>query len=138
FEAMLRARLPPSVVLARWLRRHGGTLYGAGLFLASVAGLVVPALYLAAVGATPPAWFAGIALAALPATVLGVTVVNWIVTLTVEPARLPKLDFTRAIAPEYPTAVVVPALVADPAEAAGLALRLEGHFLSNPDPTLQF
>ena len=138
FEAALAARPPPSLLATRLLRRHAGTLYGAGLVLASVAGLAVPALYLAAAGATLPVWLAGVALAALPATVLGVTFVNWIVTLTVAPARLPKLDFSAAIPPDCPTAVVVPVLVTAPAEVAGLAQRLEGHFLSNPDPMLQF
>ncbi|NLD54095.1 MAG: cellobiose phosphorylase, partial [Burkholderiaceae bacterium] len=138
FEATLKARVPPSVMIARMMRRHAGTLYGGSLVLASFAGLVLPALYLAAAGATLPVLILGITLAALPATVLGVTFVNWIATLTVAPSTLPKLDFTETIAPDCLTAVVVPVLVGDPSEVPALARRLESHFLANPDPALQF
>ncbi|MBZ0229470.1 MAG: glycosyltransferase family 2 protein, partial [Bauldia sp.] len=94
--------------------------------------------YLAAVGAGPVAWIVGIALALLPASIFGVTLVHWIVTLVVPPRVLPKLDFEDGIPPSFATAVVVPVIVGGPDEIPGMIERLEMHRLANPDPTLQF
>ena len=138
FEKATGSRPLRLVSLGRILFRYAGVLYGAALCLAGAAGLVVPALYLYAVEATISSWLIGVALTALPASILSVTLVNWIVTLLVSPRTLPKLDFKDAIPPDFRTAVVVPVLVAKPSEIAALIQRLESHRLSNPDPTLQF
>ncbi len=138
FEKEVGARPLHWVALARLLRRHAGGLYAVALFLAGAAGLLVPAFYLAHVEAATSSWLLGVALSIVPASVLSVTLVNWIVTLLVPPRTLPKLDFEHAIPPDCPTAVVVPALVGSPSEVAELLKRLEIHRLSNPDPSLQF
>ena len=138
FEALLGARRP----LVRRLRlaagRHAGKLYAGALGFAALGALAIPAAYLWWVAAGPLAWAAGFALAVVPASVLGVTLINWLVTLLVAPFRLPKLDFRRAIAPDCRTAIAIPALVTRPEDAAELAQALEAHRLSNPDPMLQF
>ena len=120
------------------LFRNAGALYAGALVAAGVAGLMLPASYLAAVGAGPVAWIVGIALALLPASIFGVTLVHWIVTLVVPPRVLPKLDFEDGIPPSFATAVVVPVIVGGPDEIPGMIERLEMHRLANPDPTLQF
>ena len=74
----------------------------------------------------------------LPASVLGVTLVHWIVTLVVSPWVLPKMDFEEGIPPGCSTAVVMPVIVGSPAEVLGLIERMEMHRLSNPDPSLRF
>ena len=124
----------PSLLLrlARVLLRHPGIVYTVSLFLLGLAGLVVPAFYLAATGASPLQWLFGLGLSALPATVLSVTVVNWLVTLVVPPTRLPKLDFSTAIDPAWPTLVAMPVIVGDAEEVPVLLRRLESHFLANP------
>lgn len=138
FEARLGYRPRPITGYGRWLLRRAGSLYGSALALSGIAALVLPALYLTAAGARPLVWAFGIALALLPASVLSVTLVHWIITLIVPPRVLPKLDFEKGIPPDYATAVVMPVLVAGPAEAPALLERLEGHRLANPDPALQF
>ncbi len=138
FEKVIGSRPLRLVSLGRTLFRHAGAIYGAALGLAGAAGLVVPALYLSAVEATTSSWLIGVALTALPASILSVTLVNWVATLLVTPRTLPKLDFKDAIPPDFRTAVVVPVLVARSMEMAELVERLESHRLSNPDPTLQF
>jgi cyclic beta-1,2-glucan synthetase len=138
FERAIGSQALALVGLGRTLLRHAGALYATALLIAGAAALVVPVLYLYAVEAATPSWLIGAALTALPASILSVTLVNWIVTLLVPPGTLPKLDFKDAIPPDFPTAVVVPVLVAVPSETAALVQRLEGHRLSNPDPTLQF
>ena len=84
------------------------------------------------------AWTVGIALALLPASVLAVTLVHWIVTLVVSPRVLPKLDFKEGIPPDCSTAVVMPVIVGSPAEVPGLIERMEMHRLRNPDASVQF
>ncbi|MCC5971669.1 MAG: cellobiose phosphorylase [Pararhodobacter sp.] len=138
FEARLGVRRPILLRIRLAAGRRAGALYAGALGLAWAGGLAVPAVYLWWVAAGPLAWAAGIALAVLPASVLGVTLVNWLVTLLSAPRRLPKLDFRRAIAPDCRTAIAIPALVSKPEDAAELAQALEAHRLSNPDPMLQF
>jgi cyclic beta-1,2-glucan synthetase len=81
---------------------------------------------------------ARIALSLLPASILAVAVVHWIVTLSVRPRVLPKLSFDKGIPPQYATAVVMPVLVAKESEVPALIERLEMHRLANADPSLQF
>ncbi len=118
--------------LARRLRRHPGAAYAAALFACGIAGLAVPLAYLVWHGAGPLLLLAGLALAALPATVLSVTVVNWLVTLAVRPRPLPKLDFSDGIPAAHAPVVVVPVIVGGVGEVAALIARLEAHRLANP------
>ena len=124
--------------LSHWLLRHAGSIYGASLCIAAATGLIVPILYLYVVEATTLSWVLGSALSAMPASVLSVTLVNWLATLLVPPRTLPKLDFKGAIPADCRTVVVVPVLLSKPDEALDLVRQLEGHRLSNPDPTLRF
>ena len=137
-ESEIGCRLPARAVWARWLLRHAVAVYFVALAVASVSALTFPAFYLAADGASLPVWLLGIVVAAVPASVLGVTVVNWIVTLIVPPRLLPKLDLENRIPPEYATAVVIPVLVGKVDDVPKLIDRLEAHHLANPDPSLQF
>ena len=138
FETAVGARPLHVVSIGRALLRHGGGLYAVSLCLAGLLGLVIPALYLAGVEADTTSWLLGVALSLLPASVLSVTFVNWIVTLVVRPRTLPKLDFERQIPADCRAAVVVPVLLASASEVTALLKRLEMHRLANPDPSLQF
>ena len=131
-ERKVGARPPHGLVVSRALARHPGAVYVCGLALCGLAGLVLPAAYLAAYHAAHAQWVLGLALSALPATVLSVTLVNWLVTLIVPPRRLAKLDFSRGIDAAWPTLVVMPVIVGDVAEVAALLARLESHRLANP------
>lgn len=138
----LEDRLPSGPVAAetwgRKLLRYPARIYVAALFFVGIAGLSVPALYLAASGASTTIWFLGMALSALPASILSVTLVNWVATLLVSPKVLPKLDFDKAITPDCATAVALPVILANPGDARHALQRLESHYLANPDPMLQF
>ena len=131
-EGKVGAKPSRGLVLTRVLARHPGAVYVCGLALCGLAGLVLPAIYLHADHAGRAQWLLGLCLSALPASVLSVTVVNWLVTLTVPPRRLAKLDFSRGIDVAWPTLVVMPVIVGDVAEVAALLARLESHRLANP------
>ena len=131
-EATIGARAPPAVRLSRLVLRHPGTVYTIGLFLLGLFGLALPSAYLAWSQATSLQWLLGISLTALPATVIAVTTVNWLVASFIPPRRLPKLDFTKSINPDWPTLVVMPVIVGRAVDVPALIHRLEAHYLSNP------
>jgi len=77
-------------------------------------------------------------LALLAASQLAVTLVNWIAMQLVAPRPLPRLDFSKGIAPEARTLVVVPTLITSAQNIEALVEKLEVRFLANRDPCLQF
>lgn len=134
-EQALGIRPPLTVRLGRALMQRPGEVYVLALFLLGLAGLVLPAFYLALSKATPLQWLLGLALSALPATVISVTLVNWLVTLAVAPRRLAKLDFAKRIDPAWPTLVAMPVIVGSVDEVPELIARLESQRLANPGAT---
>lgn len=74
----------------------------------------------------------------IPVSELAVGMVNHVLTLTLPPRVLPKLDFREKMPPECATIVVMPTMLIRPQSAATLLERLEIHFLANPDPQLRF
>lgn len=117
----------------RALLRRPAMTYFVALFLCGLVGLVFPAAYLFAFHATLLQWILGLAATGLPATVFSITIVNWIITQTVPPRRLPKLDFSDGIASDWPTVVVMPVIISDADEVPDVLDRLEAHKLANPD-----
>ena len=67
-----------------------------------------------------------------------ITIVNWIVTHSVKPQRLPRMDFSQGIPPGNRTMVVIPSLLETTSEINHLLQALELYYLSNPDPQLTF
>jgi len=120
----------------RYLSRHAGTLYAAGLALGALLALALPGYYLFASDANVWQWIAGLGLSFLPATVLSVSVTHWLITTIIPPRALPEMDFSRAIPGELATAVVVPTIVAHLDEVPSTIAKLELRRLSNPDPVL--
>ncbi len=77
-------------------------------------------------------------LAILPATDLAVTLVNSLVTMTLKPKLLAKLDLSDGIPPELTTLVVVPAMLDHEAAVKRLLADLEIRSLANTDDNLYF
>ena len=69
---------------------------------------------------------------------LALSLVNWIVTLSVTPEALPRLDYALGIDPRSRTLVAVPTLLGKHADVDTLVDALEVRFLANRDPHLQF
>jgi cyclic beta-1,2-glucan synthetase len=119
-------------------RAHPHAVYfgGLGLFTAMGVGLLV---WLAlAAGASWGLVILTALLALLPASAVAVGLVNYLVTITLPPRGLPKLDFKEGIPPECSTFVVIPCLLNKLDSAAELVERLEIHYLADPDPSLYF
>ena len=76
--------------------------------------------------------------AALLASQLGVSLLNWFATLAVAPKRLPRMDYTGGIPRSARTLVVVPSLMARAEDVEDLVEALEVRFLGNRDANLHF
>ena len=138
FEDVLRTGPVTLESLGRWASRYPAALYAGALILVGICGFGLPALYLFSVEAGLPAWALGLVLITIPASILSVTIVNWLVTLLVPPRVLAKLDFEKGIAADCPTAIAMPVIVGKTGDIAPLLQRLESHRLANPDPSLRF
>ena len=69
---------------------------------------------------------------------LAVTLANWLAALLIRPRLLPRLDFSRGIAPEAATMVVVPTMLTNATAIEHLLEALEIHYLANRDEYLRF
>ncbi|HEX5432382.1 MAG TPA: hypothetical protein VFW83_10475, partial [Bryobacteraceae bacterium] len=82
-----------------------------------------------------PWWW--VALLAIPLTQTATALVNLAVNLKLGPCRLPRMDFSKGIPPEYRTCVAVPTLLLSRAGVAKLLRQLEIHYLANRDRNLR-
>lgn len=69
---------------------------------------------------------------------LALSIVNWLATLLARPSVLPKMDYSKGIADEHRTMVVVPTLISSVAGINDLIENLEVRFLANRDANLCF
>lgn len=67
-----------------------------------------------------------------------VTVVNWLYTLLVSPALLPKMDYSKGIPEDRKTVVVIPAVISGKGDVTDLLDSLEVRYLTNRDDNLYF
>lgn len=74
----------------------------------------------------------------IPASALAIIVTNWFLPLFLKPRILPKLELKDGIPEEFRTFVVLPSLLINSAEVAGLVSRLEVTYLANSEDTLDF
>ena len=139
---LLERRLGARVALAqRWQRL---------LHRAPLAFYLVPTVLLSVLlawGFVRAIYLAGWSLAvttamALPVLLttsrLAIGLVNWLVTLTVKPSFLPRLDYTAGIPADARTLVVVPTLLTTAGDVEELVEGLEVRFLANRDEHLHF
>lgn len=132
-EVSLGIKAPLRQRVARWLLRYPSAFYAVLLFACGMVGLAAPAVYLTIEQASPMLVLLGLALSALPATVLAVTLVNWLLTLSVPPCRLPKLDFSDGIDRNARTVVIMPVILGSVAEAKAILDQLVLQRLANPE-----
>ena len=124
--------------LGRFLLAHAAPVYlGAVALLTGAVGLAL-CLYAARHGAGTSRLLLLIAVAAIPASSLALSLVNFLVAHTARPQVLPKLDFEDGIPADARTVVAVPSLLSSAAEVDSLLAELEIRYLANPDVNLLF
>lgn len=127
--------------------RRGVTDHPTGVYLLSLALLTwVPLIALAWLlartlghgGATLLSIAVAAVVAGVPASAVAVTVLHFMLARLLPPRTLPKLDFTKGLPSETRALVVIPTLLGSADDVAAMIRQIELHFLSNPDPQLQF
>ncbi len=124
--------------LLRAAKHWPNLLYLGSIALVTALAVGCLAAAVASVGASHPVVAALAVLALFPATELAVGFVNFLVTATIRPQILPKLDFAKAIPPDHHTLVVMPTMLTSAQTVLGLVERLEIQYLANPEPGLSF
>ncbi|HET9634933.1 MAG TPA: glucoamylase family protein [Gemmatimonadaceae bacterium] len=128
---------PPGEWIYRWIQRHPNTLYFGGITVFTMMAMAV----LLEVAEQAPVWVQALLslLALVPASEIGISVINQLITLLMPPRVLPKLELREeGIPEEYMTAVVVPTLLGSVHAAEEALEHLEVQYLANRDPNLQF
>ncbi len=128
---------PPGEWLYRWTQRHPNALYFGGITLFTTLALAV----ILEVAETAPVTTQLIIalLALIPASEIGIGVINQLITLLMPPRLLSKLELRDdGIPEEYMTAVVVPTLLGSVHGAEEALEHIEVQYLANRDPNLQF
>ncbi|MGB4850571.1 MAG: glucoamylase family protein [Saprospiraceae bacterium] len=86
-----------------------------------------------------PGWIIGIGFISLFATsYLAISLVNWLVTIIIEPHFLPRMNYTDGIPSEARTIVVVPTLLNSKEELENLMETMEVRYLANKDDNLHY
>jgi len=124
--------------LHRWLLAHPTATYLVGIGMITLLLIVAFVSYMTTHDAGILQVLLVILLTFLPATAIASGIINWVVTHTISPALLPRIDFQDGIPPEYQTMVVIPTLLNDANEIDSLLQQLELHFLRNTNSSLFF
>ncbi len=122
----------------RFALRHPLLTYLGGV--AVFTGLIVAVLssYAATAGGSPLVTAAVAALTALPASGVAVNLMNAMITHSVSPKPLPRLDFDKGLPAACRTVLAIPALIGSEQDIAALLQQLEKHYLINEDWYLHF
>ncbi len=113
------------------------TYLGTVAFITSIL-LAIPFYHSYTHGMSLLAFIAFAIAAYIPASDLAVSLVNRLVTKSMGPRPLPKLDFSKGIPSSFRTLVVIPSMLSSQPAVQEILERLEIHFLSNPEGYLQF
>jgi len=138
FEQAIQFDVSPLQCARRLLIRFATPIYLGSFFSATALFIAWPLHYSAASGLSPWALTALGLLGLIPASDLALALLNSVVTDTVRPEILPKLDFPLGIPDHLKTLIVVPTLLTDVASIKEQIERLEIHYLCNADGHLQF
>ena len=137
-ERAMGSEVPFMTRLTRVARPLRLFLYLAPMAILTALAVAFLLTYVVAVdqGYARPIFFGIVGLIA--ASALVVPVVNMLITLTVPPRVLPRLDFSEGIPTAHRTMVVVPTMLTRPESVPGLLEALEIRYLGNRDPNLSF
>jgi cyclic beta-1,2-glucan synthetase len=122
----------------RFSTRHPTVSYLGSIAAVTLAHEVVLCIALRALDTGPLLTAVAATLALVPATTIGVAVINALITRVLPPRVLPKMDFSKGIPADCRTLVVVPAMLTAADDVAALISKLEIRRLANADPQLHF
>ncbi|KAA9007140.1 cellobiose phosphorylase [Histidinibacterium aquaticum] len=138
FERLIGYRSHRDAALRRFVLRRPGPCYATALVFLAVLSLLLPLGVLALNGVGGLVLVLVGLLLLMPASIIAVTVVNWLVTQIVPPRILPKMDFSKGLPEGVEAAVIVPAILRTAADAKAVLSQLERHMLTNTDRRLSY
>jgi cyclic beta-1,2-glucan synthetase len=138
FERAVGFRPGPGLRLRRALVDGATPGYLGTLFALTALILALPLFVSAAAGVRPAGLFVLGLLALVPASDLAIALLNRGVTALVPPSVVPRLELRAGVPEELRTMVVVPTLLAGPADVEEQVERLEVHYLANAEGDVRF
>ncbi len=137
-ERAARARATPRSYVCRVARKLSLPIYLVSIALITAAVTALLLFWSHRAGLGPGSLVAlGVPLA-VGASQFAIALVNWMSSMLVHPAILPRLEFGQGIPPESQTIVAVPTMITGPEEIDELLEALEIRYLANRDPSLHF
>jgi len=136
FEKKLGVRLSIRHRILRAYRRWATTAYLGSLQMITAAALAIPVMVSHETGWSDFSLIAFGFLAFWAAAEVAVSVVNRLVSESLGPRPLPKMDFSKGIPPEAATMIVIPTLLSSRAGIDHQLAQLELHYLGNPPGAL--
>ena len=131
-------RTAPGDSVRKFVRRHPLFFYLAGC--AGLSAIVLAAFFARA--REDDVQTGVLMLLAVPALMcvghLAVGLVNWLVTMSVKPQPLPRMDFRAGVPPEHRTMIVIPTMLGDEQANRELLDRIEIHYAANRGPNVHF
>jgi cyclic beta-1,2-glucan synthetase len=128
---------PPGEWIYRWTQRHPNTLYFGGITVFTAVALAVLLGVLR--GTSLSTQIVITLLALIPASEIGTSTINQMITLLLPPRLMSKLELRDDGIPEpYMAAVVVPTLLGSVHGVEEALEHIEVQYLANRDPNLQF
>ncbi|HEU4750487.1 MAG TPA: glycosyl transferase, partial [Acidimicrobiia bacterium] len=121
--------------LSRFVKRHAAVMYLSSVAVVTALALVVPLLTIES------SWGLRLLMATLaliPASDIGVTLVNRVVAAMTKPEGLPSLALKHGPSEDLRTLVAIPAILSRLDQVQGLVERLEIHFLAHPEGEFYF
>jgi cyclic beta-1,2-glucan synthetase len=137
-EKAVNFRPSPDGYILRLLRHYATFIYIGSIALLSILILYVIFRFTSLVTLDSTLIITAVLLSILPASAIAIELINWLVILLVPPRRLPKLDLTDGVPPEFRTMVVIPALFGTQRDVSFLLRQIENHFVANNDPNISF
>ena len=137
-ERRANQKLPLTEWLRKIVRQYPGSFYAGSVSLVTL--LVSTFLFWQGEGRPTPLWLLMCAavFVLLAASQFAISVVNWIMTTVFKPDLLPRMDFSKGIAAECKTLVVVPTMLVTEMQVERIAEALEIRFLANRSAGLYF
>jgi len=137
-ERLTKMRFSLFESVARFSRRFPLLIYVGSIFLLTFTAAFLLLAMAYADGLT--GWLLAVIwlVALLSTSHLSIALINWVSTLLITPAPLPRMDFSRGIPPEYRTLVAIPTMLLNDKNVGKLIESLEVRFLANRDENLRF
>jgi cyclic beta-1,2-glucan synthetase len=137
-EARLGFRAAPWERIRRWVFHHPSWVYIGSMALFSASILIALLHYAMRSGGSLLHALGIVLIGLVPATDVASQSISWIITHTVQPRRLPSMDFDDGIPSDCRTIVVIPSMLTNQDEVESLLRQLELHYLGNGDRQLSF